>query len=437
MRLSHAVAAATARHSLGANGRVGLRAAEHRGPSSQKVRDDMSKKKHRNPKVAPVERNSADLLGERIAELKRLFPEAVAEGKVDFAKLRATLGDEVDDSPERYSFTWAGKRDAIRLLQTPSRATLVPAPKESVDFDSTNNVFIEGENLEVLKLLYKSYAGRVKMIYIDPPYNTGKDRIYRDNYSDPLEPYLQLTGQKDIAGNLLTSNPEASGRFHSDWLKEVYPRLFVARQMLRNDGVILVSIDEHEVGSLKMVMNEVFGEENLVGVMVWKGATDNNPTQIAIEHEYMLCYARSKAALPSAWKNRSHDGKTAMLAEYKSLKGQFGKDVDSIQIQFRRFIKANAESLLPLTHYDRIDKRGPYTGSRKVHNPKPGGYQYNVFLPGTKRACARPANGYRYPEGRMDELIRDNRILFPEDETQIIQIKEYLEDYKLGLFTNH
>ncbi|MEI7837066.1 MAG: site-specific DNA-methyltransferase, partial [Planctomycetota bacterium] len=179
----------------------------------------MSKQKR---KPTPVARESADLRQENIARLRELFPEAVTEGKIDFAKLRETLGDDVDDRPERYSFTWAGKRDAIRLLQTPSRATLVPCPDESVNFEATNNVFIEGENLEVLKLLYKSYAGRVKMIYIDPPYNTGNDFIYPDNFTDPLDTYLKLTGQKDSEGNLLTSNPESSGRYHSAWLTMMY-----------------------------------------------------------------------------------------------------------------------------------------------------------------------------------------------------------------------
>ena len=174
--------------------------------------------KKEKPSIERIERRSVNLIAEQVAKLKEVFPEAVTESKVDFEKLRATLGDEIDERPERYSFNWAGKRDAIRLLQTPSRATLIPAPKESVNFEETNNVFIEGENLEVLKLLYKSYFGRVKMIYIDPPYNAGNDFIDPDSYADPLDTYLRLTGQKDIEGNLLTSNPETSGRYHSAWL---------------------------------------------------------------------------------------------------------------------------------------------------------------------------------------------------------------------------
>ena len=223
--------------------------------------------KHQQTKVEPVSEISADLVAEQAAQLKELFPEAFTEGKVDFDKLRATLGDLVDDRPERYTFNWAGKRDAIRLLQTPTRATLVPCREESVNFETTQHLFIEGDNLEVLKLLYKPYFGRVKMIYIDPPYNTGNDFIYPDNYADPLETYLQLTGQKDAEGNLLTSNPETSGRYHSAWLSMMYPRLFLARQLLREDGVIFVSIDDHELHNLRMLMNEVFGEEQFVAAI--------------------------------------------------------------------------------------------------------------------------------------------------------------------------
>jgi adenine-specific DNA-methyltransferase len=247
-----------------------------------------------NQKSETVARTSADFLAEQTARLKELFPGAFTEGKIDFDKLRATLGNLVDDGPERYTFTWAGKRDAIRLLQTPTRATLVPCREESVDFDTTHHLFIEGDNLEVLKLLYKPYFGRVKMIYIDPPYNTGKEFIYPDNYTDPLATYLQLTGQQDAEGNLLTSNPETSGRYHSAWLSMMYPRLFLARQLLREDGVIFVSIDDHEVHNLRLLMNETFGEEQFVAdiavVNNLKGRSDRK--HIATAHEHLLMYVK-------------------------------------------------------------------------------------------------------------------------------------------------
>jgi adenine-specific DNA-methyltransferase len=220
-------------------------------------------------KRQPVERTSPDIAAEQLDRLRQIFPEVFSEGKVDFDKLRATLGENVATGPERFSFGWAGKQQAISLLQTPSHATLLPCPEESIHFDTTGNVFIEGDNLEVLKLLYKPYFGRVKLIYIDPPYNTGQDFVYPDNYADPLATYLQLTGQMDADGNLLTSNPETSGRYHSAWLSMMYPRLFLARQLLREDGVIFLSIDDHEVHHLRLLMNEVFGEENFVAHIVW------------------------------------------------------------------------------------------------------------------------------------------------------------------------
>src|SRR2546430_994889 len=242
--------------------------------------------------IESVETASPNILVEQTEQLKLIFPQVFSEGKVDFKKLRAALGDMVDTQPERYSFTWAGKRNATLLLQTPSYATLAPAEDESVNFVSTQNQFIEGDNLEVLKLLYKAYFGRVKMIYIDPPYNTGGDFVYPDNYADPLETYLIVSGQKSAEGNLVTSHPETAGRFHSAWLSMMYPRLFFSKTLLGDDGVVFVSIDDHEIADLRLIMNEIFGEENFIGIIVWQTATDNNATQIATEHEYIVCYAK-------------------------------------------------------------------------------------------------------------------------------------------------
>ncbi len=241
----------------------------------------------------PVTTTSADITAERLAQLQQLFPEAFSEGRVDFDKLRAALGDWVDDRPERYQFTWAGKKDAIRLLQTPTSATLVPVEDESVNWNTTQNLFIEGDNLEVLKLLYKSYFGRVKMIYIDPPYNTGNDFIYPDDFRDPLAAYERLTGDRTDEGDLTTSNRDTGGRFHSAWLTMMYPRLFLARQLLRDNGVIFVSIADHEVHNLRLLMNEIFGEENYLATFVWvnEGNIDNQ-SRIKRNHEYVVVYAK-------------------------------------------------------------------------------------------------------------------------------------------------
>ncbi len=251
------------------------------------------------PKKQSVTKQTPSITEEQLGDLRALLPHVFTEGKVDFEKLHAALGDFGDERPERYSFSWAGKRDAIRILQTPSRATLVPARKESVDFDKTQNIFIEGDNLEVLKLLYKPYFGQVKMIYIDPPYNTGNDFVYPDNFADPLDTYLKLTGQKDSEGNLLTSNAETSGRYHSAWLSMMYPRLFLARQLLRDDGVIFISIDYHEIHNLKLLMNEVFGEEAFKNIIIFKRGIKSVQAQfetidsLTVGHEYVVFYAKS------------------------------------------------------------------------------------------------------------------------------------------------
>lgn len=244
-----------------------------------------------------VAREVPDVSAKRIEKLGSLFPESFAEGKIDFDRLRESLGENVDVRPDRYSFTWAGKRNAIQIVQMPTRATLVPIKDASVNFDSSENFFLEGDNLEVLKLLHKPYFGKVKMIYIDPPYNTGNDFVYQDNYADPLENYLKMSGQKDAEGNILTSNPETSGRYHSTWLSMMYPRLFLARQLLSDDGVIFVSIDDNEVYNLRMIMNEVFGEENFLAQIT----VLTNPKgrvlreHFARSHDYLLVYCRNSA----------------------------------------------------------------------------------------------------------------------------------------------
>lgn len=242
-----------------------------------------------------VNYKAPNLFAERMEELKTMFPEVLTEGKIDFDKLKTALGEETDGKPERYSFTWAGKKDAIRLLQVPNRASLVPDKDESVNFDTTQNIFIEGDNLEVLKLLWKPYFGRIKMIYIDPPYNRGADVIYQDDYTDPLGAYLTLTSQKDVQGNLLTSNPDTSGRYHSSWLSMLYPRLFFARQLLQDDGVIFVSIDDNEVHNLRLLMNEIFGEENFVAQITARTNPRGRTLDpfIAKTHEFLLIFARN------------------------------------------------------------------------------------------------------------------------------------------------
>ncbi|MCQ3950244.1 MAG: site-specific DNA-methyltransferase [Planctomycetes bacterium] len=237
---------------------------------------------------------SADIAAEKRAELLRLFPEVLTEGgKLDFDKLKLALGESVDVGKERYGMNWPGKADCFKAIQAPSMGTLLPSPKESVNFDTTENLIIEGDNLEVLKLLQKSYLGAVKMIYIDPPYNTGNDFIYPDNFSESLDTYLKYTGQVDAAGRKFGTNTEADGRFHSNWLNMMHPRLYLARNLLKQDGFICVSIDDNELKNLQAVMNEVFGEENFVSVIVVQSNKRGQTyKEIAKTHEYVLIYSR-------------------------------------------------------------------------------------------------------------------------------------------------
>ena len=221
-------------------------------------------------KITSLDGKTPDIAEENIQKLRQIFPDVFTEDKIDFGKLQQVLGEYVEDSTERYNFTWNGKGRALRLSQTPSLGTLRPCKEESKDWDTTQNLYIEGDNLEVLKLLQKSYYGKIKMIYIDPPYNTGKDFVYPDDFHDSLENYKKLTGQVDSEGNRLSTNTEASGRYHTDWLNMMYPRLRLARNLLTDDGVIFISIDDNEVDNLKKICNEVFGEENYIDTLHWK-----------------------------------------------------------------------------------------------------------------------------------------------------------------------
>ena len=239
---------------------------------------------------------SEDILKENIAALRELFPEVCCEDKIDFDKLKQVLGEYTDDSAERYNFTWNGKGQALRLSQTPSMGTLRPFPKEneSKNWDDTQNLYIEGDNLEVLKLLQKSYHGKVKMIYIDPPYNTGSDFVYPDDFSDSLENYKEITGQVDAEGRKLSTNSEANGRYHTDWLNMMYPRLRLARNLLTDDGVIFISIDDNEVDNLRKICGEVFGESNFIAQLprVTKRGGKSSEV-IAKNHDYVIMYRKS------------------------------------------------------------------------------------------------------------------------------------------------
>ena len=230
------------------------------------------------------------------------FPEARTEDRqIDFDHLRLSLGDAVDVGRERYGMTWPGKADCFRAIQSPSLGTLRPAPEESLNFGSTQNLIIEGDNLEVLKLLQKSYLGKIKMIYIDPPYNTGSDFIYPDNYAESLQTYLAYTGQVDAEGRRFNTNTDADGRFHSRWLSMMYPRLYLARNLLTDDGAIFISIDDGEQSGLRKMCDEIFGEENFVATFIWqKRTTRENRRVFSFNHDYIVCFSRSADAFKTA-----------------------------------------------------------------------------------------------------------------------------------------
>ena len=245
-------------------------------------------------KPKKVSLKSMDVAGEKRERLKGLFPEVFNEGKVDFDQLKRVLGEWVEPDKERFGLNWHGKADCMKIIQQPSIATLKPAREESVNFDETENLFIEGDNLEVLKLLQKSYFGKVKMIYIDPPYNTGKEFIYPDNYAETLETYLAYTGQIDDEGKKFSTNTEREGRFHTNWLNMMYPRLYLAKNLLREDGVIFISIDDNEFHNLREICDQIFGEESFVGVFPWRSRTAKAdvPYGVSRDTEWVVCHCK-------------------------------------------------------------------------------------------------------------------------------------------------
>ena len=242
------------------------------------------------------ETQSADLIADNIEQLKALFPEACTEGKIDFEVLKQLLGGVVEEREEKYGLNWHGKRRARQLALTPSTGTLRPCPEDSVDWDTTRNLMIEGDNLEVLKLLQKSYAGKVKLIYIDPPYNTGKDFVYPDDYRDNISNYLKLTGQVE-GDRKISSNTEASGRFHTDWLNMIYPRLKLARNLLKDDGILMISVDDAEVDHMKSICADIFGEDNILSILIWNKQHSQQQGIFKRYHEYIITVAKNSVLI--------------------------------------------------------------------------------------------------------------------------------------------
>ena len=378
--------------------------------------------------------NQADANYRKLAEL---FPNAVTEtvdenGNVVRAIDKDILMQEinthvVEGREERYQFTWPDKRKAILAANAPSNNTLRPCREESENFDTTRNLYIEGDNLEVLKLLQENYLNAVKLIYIDPPYNTGKEFVYPDKFSQSTAEYMSRSGQFDEEGNVLTPNMESNGRFHTDWLNMMYSRLKISRNLLKKDGVIFISIDQNEVENLKKICNEIYGVSNFVGEIIWQSATDNNPRQISTEHEYILCYAKDSNAL-SPWLIES-DKAQKINSQYKLIKSKT-QDIAEQQKELRKWIKANEDELKGVTHYNNVDERGVYSNSSNSSNTKPGGYTFDIIHPSTGKPCVKPAFGWRWTEKTFWDYEKVGDIEWGTDETTQPHVKKRIETVK-------
>ena len=327
---------------------------------------------------------SPDFVAQNIELLKSLFPQLNKEGKIDKQELLALLGDYTETDEEFYRFTWAGKSMARREANKPSTATLLPDKESSKEWDTTQNVFIEGDNLEVLKLLQKGYANKIKMIYIDPPYNTGKDFVYKDNYSDNLNNYLAITGQLGEDGKRISTNSESNGRYHSNWLNMMYPRLKLARNLLKEDGVIFISIDDNEQANLKKLCDEVFGEENYVQEIIWekKFAPQNDAKYFSLNHEQIYCYAKNK---------------------------------DSFN---RKLLPMTSEQVDRYRNPDN-DPRGVWQSADLTVATYNEAYDFPITTPNGE--VINPPNGrcWRTSKEKFNELLLDNRIWFGSDGTGI------------------
>jgi adenine-specific DNA-methyltransferase len=383
---------------------------------------------------------SLDISAENCAHLKALFPTVFAETKndkgelvesIDFEKLKSELGtfsDVFESRRERYGMDWPGKKEALRLIQTPSAATLKPCREESVNFDTTENLFIEGDNLEVLKLLQKSYYGKVKMIYIDPPYNTGKEFIYPDNYTESLETYLEYAGLIDGEGKKFSTNTANEGRFHTKWLNMMYPRLYLARNLLRDDGVIFISIDENEQQNLRKLGDEVFGESNYAGELIWKNSSKNDQDYIAIQHEYILVWVKNKLTNIGDWVEVK-EGLQEIYTVFDQFRAKHGQNWEAIHKEalewYGQFPEINP--IYASKHYNWMDERGVYFAS-DISGPNYGQYRYDVIHPTTKQSCKEPASGWRYPPDTMKDRIGQNLVHFGIDHTTVPCNKTYLKD---------
>ena len=358
-------------------------------------------------------------------KLCSVFPECVSEGKLDIDKLLSLCGEYIDNDFEKYKFEWKGKADCLRLAQKRSTGTLRPCPEESVDWDTTQNLYIEGDNLEVLKLLQTAYYRKVKMIYIDPPYNTGNDFVYADDFADPMSRYKEVTQQTT------KSNPETMGRFHTNWLNMMYPRLRLAANLLRDDGVIFISIDDAELYNLKKICDEVFGEENYVATLVYDKNRKNDAKYFSIGHEYMLVYFKSAATIYDMGivLRATKEGIDEVKEEFQRLRTLYNDDWTKVNEGLKALYASwpADDPRKSLARFTRVDKKGPYRDDGNISWPGGGGPKYDVLHPITGKPCKVPSRGWVYPNpNRMKEEIERGRVVFGKDESTTPKIRTNL-----------
>lgn len=390
---------------------------------------------------------SLDITGSNIDKIAKLFPQCVTEHKdkdgktvlgIDFEKLRDELSaDVIDEGEERYQFTWPDKKAHAHLANTPTTKTLRPCREESVDFDHTQNLYIEGDNLDVLKVIRETYLGKVKMIYIDPPYNTGNDFVYNDYFIKDADEYQENSGQFDEEGNRLVQNTESNGRFHTDWLNMIYPRLKVAKDLLSDDGVIFISIDDNEQANLKKVCDEIFGESNLVAQIIWEQGRKSAGKTIAINHEYCLIYCKSLFSVlqlvnlgKQFWKTKKK-GLDILYNKEFELREKYGNDLISINKEYKSFLSQLPEDSPAYMHkhYKCIDEKGIYFPADASAPDSPETRCHRALIhPITKKECKVPRLGWRYNETTLMQLYNNSQFHFGVDETVIPCIKRYLKD---------
>lgn len=390
--------------------------------------------------------HSANLTQDNIARIRDLFPNCITEAKgedgsvklaVDFDQLRQELAESIIEGPqERYHLNWPGKREALLAANAPIAKTVRPHSGESVRFEGTGNIFIEGDNLDALKLLKETYLGKVKLIYIDPPYNTGNDFIYSDDFSATSDEFLKKSNQKDESGNKLTANTEANGRFHSDWLSMIYSRLKLARNLLTDDGIAIISIDESEHSNLVTVGREVFGDSNFCGEIIWKNSSKNDQDYVSIQHEYLVFFVKSKAANPGAWVEKKV-GLDEIYKAFDGFKAKHGSDWQAIHEAALEWYKQFPDSnpIRDSKHYSWMDERGVYFPDN-ISGPNDGQYVYDVKHPVTGRFCKMPSSGWRYPESTLLQRISEGLVHFGPDHTTVPNNKTYLKNTEYQSLTS-